>query len=147
MTASLRAARSSRRTAEALRELFRELFRLSTAQVEALDRQDFASLEETLAKKTHLLELLAPALSEAERYGWKLHDSSTFPTSDPCADALREAAELSRRLQAHERFVLGQLLTHRDHIGHRLDAVMNKRFAAAGYRVPKARGATVDTAR
>jgi hypothetical protein len=123
------------------------LFNLSLAQAEALEREVYDRLEHLVAQKSVLLPLLKSAMEAAEARGWKLGDPSTFPADETCAALLRESSDLSRRLQAHEKYVLGQMLAHRSQVGERLDALMMKRQAAAGYRGPSHRGVAIDTSR
>jgi hypothetical protein len=146
VTSSTIAARKAVKLAGALRGLLRELFNLSTRQMEALERNDFEALESLAARKSELLEALPLALEAARAQKWVLHDPSTFPTDGPCAVILNEAADLSRRLQIHEKYVLGQLVARQGQVGQRLDSIMNKRNAAAGYRVPVTRGRGFDKA-
>jgi hypothetical protein len=147
MTPASSRHRTAYRTAGSLRGVLHELFNLSLAQAEALDREDYDRLEELVAKKSTLFPLLKTAADAAEARGWKLHDPSTCPADEACAALWRESADLSRRLQAHEKYVLGQMLARRNQVGERLDALMMKRQAAAGYRAPSHRGATIDTSR
>ena len=147
MTPALSRNRAAWREAGSLRGVLRELFNLSLAQAEALDREDFDRLEELVEKKSALFPLLKSASDATEARGWKLRDPSSYPAADDCAALLRESADLSRRLQAHEKYVLGQMVTRRNQVGERLDALMMKRQAAAGYRTLSHRGATIDTSR
>jgi hypothetical protein len=147
MTSAPPRNRSDCRTADGLRGVLRELFDLSLAQAQALDREDYERLESLLARKSNVLPLLQTAMTAAEKRGWKINDPSTYPADETCASLLREAADLGRRLQAHEKYVLGQMLHQRNQVGERLDALVLKRQAAAGYRGLSQRGATIDTSR
>jgi hypothetical protein len=147
MTRSVLTERRAHRTAKALRDLFHHLFELSEQQMDTLEREDFENLESLAARKAELLTLIPRAVEEAKQYGWMLHDPSTFPSEGSCAALVREAADLARRLQAHERYVLGQMVVRKNAIGTRLDAILENRNAAAGYRVMNAHGSTIDTAR
>lgn len=135
------------KTAGSLRGVLRELFNLSLSQGEALERDDFDRLEELVEQKAALMPLLDAAIRAGASHGWKLHDSSTYPADESCRRLLSESAELGRRLQAHEKYILGQVVARKNQIGDRLDALMMKRQAAAGYRVPQHRGSTLDTSR
>jgi hypothetical protein len=135
------------RMAGGLRGVLRELLDLSFAQAEALDREDYDRLEGLAARKSLYLPALKAAMCKTEKLGWKLQDPSTYPSDETCAALLRESADLSRRLQAHDKFVLAQMLVHRSRVGERLDGLMMKRQAAAGYRAPSHRGAAIDTRR
>jgi len=135
------------RTAGSLRGVLRELFNLSLTQAQALDREDYDRLEDLVAQKSALFPLLKASAGAAKARGWELHDPSTYPVDETCASLLRESADLSRRLQAHEKYVLGQMLARRNQVGERLDALMVKRQAAAGYRGPSHRGVAIDTSR
>lgn len=147
MTHSSHNGREALRTAVNLRGLFRELFALSSRQVELLDREDYDGLEQAMSRKTSLLELLPGALKAARHQGWELHDPATFPQAGPCAPLVREAADWIRRFQAHERYCLGQMLARSQQLGDRLQSLFGRRTAAAGYRVPFAQGRSIDTAR
>ena len=147
MTPALSRNRAAWRVAGSLRGVLRELFNLSLTQAEALDREDYDRLENVVAQKAVLFPVLNAAVSAAGARGWNLHDPSTYPADEECASLLRESADLSRRLQAHEKYVLGQMLARRNQVGERLDALMMKRQAAAGYRGPSHRGVTIDTSR
>jgi hypothetical protein len=146
VTSSTIAARKAVKLAGALRGLLRQLFDLSTSQMEALERNDLEGLETIAARKSELLEMLPLALEAVRAQNWALHDPSTFPKDGPCASLLNEAADLSRRLQIHEKYVLGQMVARQHQVGQRLDAIMTKRNAAAGYRVPVTRGRGIDKA-
>ena len=146
VTSSTSAARKALKLAGALRGLLRELFALSTGQLEALERNDFEELETIVARKSELLEYLPVALDAARAQRWVLHDPATFPKDGPCGAVLQEASDLSRRLQLHEKYVLGQMLARRSQLGQRLDTILNRRNAAAGYRVPVTRGRSIDKA-
>jgi hypothetical protein len=147
MTPTPSRRRSDCRTAESLRGILRELFDLSLAQAQALDREDYPRLETLLTRKADLFPLLQAAMSAAEKRGWSLSDPSTYPAEDGCASVLHEAAGLGRRLQAHEKYVLGQMLWRRNEVGERLNVLTLKRQALAGYRSLTRRGASIDTAR
>jgi hypothetical protein len=136
--------RAALRLAAGLRGLFAELFALSTRQMELLDREDFDALEETVERKEALLQLLPPALGAARARGWELHNPASFPEGADCHALVAEAADLSRRLQAHERFCISQMLVRRQQVGDRLTAILEKRNAAAGYRVPSPYGGAID---
>ena len=147
MTPALSRNRAAWRVAGSLRGVLRELFNLSLTQAEALDREDYDELEVLIERKSLLLPLCEAAVKAVKLRGWNLHDPATFPADESCASLLKEAADLNRRLQAHEKYVLSQMLTRRNHYGERLDALTMKKQAAAGYRAPTHRGSTVDTSR
>jgi hypothetical protein len=132
------------RTAGALHRLLKELFELSVRQMELLDRHDLELFEEVIERKAVILEVLPRALQTARDLGWSLEDPATFPIAEPCASYLYGAADLARRLQAHERYCLGQTIARRRQIGDRLALLSERRHAAAGYRVPRTRGSAVD---
>lgn len=136
--------RAALRLAAGLRGLCRELLALSTRQLELLDCDDFEALADTVDRKDALLQLLPPALAAARDRGWELHDPASFPPEGSCALLLRDAADLARRLQAHERYCLSQMIARRRQVGERLVAILEKRNAAAGYRVLQTRGAVLD---
>jgi hypothetical protein len=132
------------RTAGALHRLLKELLSLSVRQMELLDRQDLDLLEEVLDQKAVILEVLPRALQTARDLGWSLEDPATYPAAEPAASFIREAADLARRLQAHERYCLGQTIARRRQLGDRLAQLSERRHAAAGYRVPGRRGTAID---
>jgi hypothetical protein len=134
-------------TATVLRDLMRRLFTLSIRQMEMLDREDYGALEQTLTEKATLLNVLPAALEAGSRLGWKLHDPATYPTEAESAKRVCEAADLSRRLQAHERFSLSQALARRSLMDERMSALFSRRHAASGYAVPRTHGGLLDTAR
>ncbi len=136
--------RAALRLAAGLRGLFRELLALSARQMELLEAEDLEGLARTVERKDALLELLPPALGAARARGWELHDPSSFPRQGSCAVLLADAADLARRLQAHERYCLGQMIVRRQQVGDRLDAILEKRNAAAGYRVLPSHGVVLD---
>jgi hypothetical protein len=146
VTSSTMAARKALKLAGALRGLLRELFCLSTSQMEALERNDLEGLEVIAGRKSELLEALPIALEAIRAQNWNLHDPTTYPVDGACSQILTEAADLSRRLQIHEKYVLGQLVARKNQVGDRLDSILNKRNAAAGYRVPRTRGRSIDKA-
>ncbi|RPH95750.1 hypothetical protein EHM69_03445 [candidate division KSB1 bacterium] len=147
MTSKPTLMRAAHQTADGLRGVLQQLFALSLAQVDALEREDYRELERLIAAKAPLLQALPALLKSAEECGWKLYDPATFPADKSCAALLTEAADFSRRLQAHEKFVLGQVLARKAQMGERLSALACKRNAAAGYREPMNQGSMIDTAR
>lgn len=147
MTPVLSRNRAAWRAAGSLRGVLRELFNLSLAQAEALDREDYDELDSLIERKAQWIPPCDAAAKAVKSHGWNLHDPSTYPADESCAALLRDAADLSRRLQAHEKYVLRRMLMYRNDYGERLDALTMKKQAVAGYRVPTHRGSTVDTSR
>ncbi|MBU0509634.1 hypothetical protein KKH27_12475 [bacterium] len=140
------AGRSADQAAGRTRELLRQLLILSAGQSDALDRADYSGLGAILDRKQTLLKELDAAIRDLRERGWDLQDPQTY-SRDECAPILREAADLSRKLQAHERYLLGSLIALRDQVGERMNAVIRKRLAATGYRGIAANGAYIDAAR
>ena len=147
MTRARSKAREAYTIARALRSLLQELFTQSLRQMELLECEDYETLEEVVLKKSALLDMLPPVLEAAKSQGWQLHDPSTYPEDRTCALWIREAADLSTRLQAHEKYCLGEMITRQGRVGDRLTRLLGKRNAVAGYRVPLTRGNTVNTER
>ncbi|HEY3295788.1 MAG TPA: hypothetical protein VGL38_10135 [bacterium] len=147
MTGATFKARGAYPTARALRSLLQELFAQSLRQIELLECEDYEALDEVLTRKACLAEMLAAVLEQARKLGWELQDPSTYPVQGPCVPVIRDAAELSTRLQAHEKYCLGEMIARKSRIGERLTSLLNRRTAAAGYRIPRVRGNTIDTER
>jgi hypothetical protein len=120
---------------------------MSTRQMELLDQENYDDLEEVLARKGVLLNMLPAAIEAGSRLGWSLANPESYPTESGCAELIAEAADLSRRLQAHERYCLSQAAVRRNQIDDRIAVMMNRRHAASGYAVPRSRGGRLDTAR
>jgi len=147
MTRAVFIARGAQQTARALRSLLEELFSQSLKQMELLERENYAAIERLLERKAALLQMLPAVIAAARERGWDLHQPSTFPADETCARLLREAADFAVRLQAHEKYCLGEMITRRNRIGERLTVLLSKRNAASGYRVAQTRGRTVDASR
>jgi hypothetical protein len=147
MTRAVFIARGAPQSARALRSLLQELFTLSLRQMELLEQENYAALEDLLERKSALLQMLPPVVAAARERGWKLNDPSTFPADETCARLMREAADFSVRLQAHEKYCLGEMIARRSRIGERLAVLSCKRNAASGYRAALTRGRTVDASR
>lgn len=129
------AGRPAYRAAGRLRDRLQELLSLSLAQADAFHRGDQEALLKLLSRKDVLLENLNESMQEAGRWDWDLHRPESFPRDVACAKILSEAADLSRRLQAHERHIMGKLMAASEQIGNRLNNVARKRRAAVGYRI------------
>lgn len=147
MTCATPKARGAYQTARALRSLLQELFAQSLRQMELLDCEDYDRIEDVIVKKGALLQILPAALEAARRHGWQLADPSTYPEDKMCASWIRECGDLAMRLQAHEKYCLGEMIARRSRVGERLSVLLSKRNAAAGYRAPSSRGRTIDTER
>jgi len=146
MTRTSTADRPELAAADAVRNYLNNLFELSIRQGEALCREDFESLENLIDQKADLLRMLDVASEKLRKMGWDLHNPSTYPKEVTSSSALREAADISRKLQAHERYILGQMIAQRQLVGDRLDAILQKRLAVTGYRTHRSHGGIVDAA-
>jgi hypothetical protein len=147
MTRATSKARGAYQSARALRSLLQELFAQSLRQMELLECEDYDGLEDVVNRKGALMQMLPAALDACRAQGWNLQDPSTYPVDGPCAQWMCEAAQFSTRLQAHEKYCLGEMLARRSSVGQRLTVLLGKRSAAAGYRAPLTRGNRIDTAR
>jgi|WetSurMetagenome_2_1015567.scaffolds.fasta_scaffold491826_2 BMFP domain-containing protein YqiC len=147
MTKSLTDQRTARQTAAAVRDLLRALMALSVEQMDAVEREDYEAANSMADRKEAYLQLLPTGIERLQQCGWYLKDASTWPTDGPCAPLVREAGDLARRLQAHERYVIGQMVARKRRIADRLDVILKKRHAAAGYQVPSERGQAIDWTR
>jgi hypothetical protein len=134
------------REATAVRDLLRTLFALSESQLAALDREDYAAATQIAQQKEELLPLLPIGVSRLSERGWALHNTASWPLERALASVLQEASDLARRLQAHERYMMGQMVMRKNRAADRLTTILRARHAAAGYQKAAARGATVDTA-
>lgn len=145
-TTTLTTARSGQPEASAARELLEKLFNLSNRQGDALNREDYSALDELLTEKSDLLAQLQETVKGLRVMGWDLNNPTTYPKDSAVAAVLREASDISRKLQAHERYVLGQMIVQRQFAGDRMDAILQKRMAVTGYSVSRERGGIFDAA-
>ena len=141
------AGRSALRAAGRLRDRLRELLTLSLEQADAVRRADHDALRELLTRKDALIGELRGNVDETQHRGWNLRRPDSFSGGIACVRILGEAAELSRRLQAHERHIIGKLTVAREQIESRLNRVGQKRRAATGYRASGASGETFNAVR
>lgn len=139
-------ARSGQSEASAARELLEMLFDLSNRQGDALNREDYSALEGLLTEKSDLLTKFQEAVNSLREMGWDLNNPTTYPKDSAVAATLREASDISRKLQAHERYVLGQMIVQRQLAGDRMDAILQKRMAVTGYSISRERGGIFDAA-
>jgi hypothetical protein len=147
MTRSTSQERTARQLATTVRDLLRALMALSVRQMEAIERDDLDQALLVAEQKEALLQLLPGGVERFRQQGWNVHQPATWPPSGPCAPLVREVGDLARRLQAHERYVMGQMVIRKSRIADRLNIIMQKRHAAAGYHVPSTSGHAIDTAR
>ncbi|MDD5088422.1 MAG: hypothetical protein PHI18_06465 [bacterium] len=139
--------RPALRAAGQLRDRLRKLMALSLQQADAVQRADHDALGVLLDRKDELIGELRDSVEEMRNRGWKLRQADTFTGGIACMRILGEAADLSRRLQAHERHVIAQLASACEHVETRLQSVGRKRRAAMGYRVNRAAGKRLDAVR
>lgn len=141
------AGRPALRAAGRLRDCLRELLTLSLEQTDAAARADHNALRTLLIRKDDLLKNLNECMEDAHRRGWNLRQPVSFSSDTVCSTILYEAADISRRLAAHERHIIGTLTAIREQIEARLNRVEKKRQAAAGYRASEASGQRFNTVR
>jgi hypothetical protein len=134
------------REAAAVRDLFRTLFALSENQLAALDREDYAGATQIAQQKEELLPLLPICMSRMSELGWTFQNPASWLAESSVAAVLQEANDLARRLQAHERYMMGQMILRKNRAADRLTILLRTRHAAAGYQKATSHGATVDTA-
>jgi hypothetical protein len=138
--------RTAAREAAAVRDLLRMLFTLSENQLTALDREDYAGAAQIAQQKEELLPMLPICISRLSELGWTFQNPAAWPPGGCIAAVLQEANDLARRLQAHERYMMGQMMMRKNRAADRLTVILRTRHAAAGYQKATSRGATVDTA-
>lgn len=141
------AGRPAIRAAGRLRDCLRELLRLSLEQADVAARADHVALRTLLGRKGDVLNNLKECMTDAHRHGWNLRQPESFSSDAACSKILLEAADLSRRIAAHERHVIGTLTAIREQIESRLTRVGKKRQAAAGYRAGEASGRRLNAVR
>ena len=146
MPSVVETARSGQKAAITAREILSDLFELSNRQADALNRENYEELDLLITKKADLLAALDNIVAGLKERGWELNNPTTYPKDSTIAAALRDAADISRRLQAHERYILGQMIVQRQFVGDRMDRIMQKRLAIAGYQAIRRRGQLIDAA-
>lgn len=133
--------------ARTLRCRLEELFAVSTDQLDALDRGDLNRLSVLADEKERLLGQVSNSMDQVRGAGCDPLDPATYPLDRQAADDLRSSGDLFRRYQAHEKYVLDQVVVRRNEIGRKLAAQTVQKLAVGGYRPSAARGRVLDRMR
>ena len=134
------------RACEHLRDTLKELMAVSIAQLEALDRFEETALIKLVRKKETLLAALSGAVEAIKSHGWSLTDHQADPSDKRCKLVLSEAREWSRKVIAHDRYMVSQMSSRKSDVANELVRVAGKLSAVSGYRHETARGRTLDRA-
>ena len=130
-----------------LRCRLEELFAVSTDQLDALDRGDLNKLNILSDEKERLLRQVSNSMEKVRGVGCDPLNPATYPSDRQAADDLRMSGDLFRKYQAHEKYVLDQVVVRRNEIGRKLAAHTVQKLAVGGYRPPASRGRILDRMR